>query len=624
MLVSQLGPSCKILVVQFSIVIFRSLSCLSHSGGMHFDRLWYAWSVLHFQVMMGSKFRAYDEAIKTNPCDFSYADVDSITPEIVEEHFRYRQPIILTNVGKHWPAKRKWRPDKLIKTYGHMPARSYEMHGGTIQNGEWLGNETVESIISKSSAQTYAIRYGHPMVQALKKDFETPHALSAIQRLGPILSIGNAKSTVFPHFHVESWLAQVSGRKLWIMADERSGNVKWRKTHMTLNACDISTEIFAGPREKRKYFRCVVKPTEAIFVPRGVWHSTCNLDDGNIAIGYIGGWTDRIHRAAVLGNLNDVNRALGSGADIYHSDSGAQGMTPIHTAAMAGHATLVKALLMRIKGRSQSDLVKATVLQETCTSGHVSVAKVLIEDRADVNWEHSGRVCIIEAVGQGAPDLVKLLIKSRAKFKGEKIHSKSPLPGSPLVAKAAAQGHRELVELLLRDSLKPFKSFSVNSRSGENHTLLHDSVSFPHVAEFVLQQRADASLTDSEGQTALHLAAKSINAYNGRLVELMLNHGVAIDALDNNRSQPLHTAVQGTNYPYVSSLLSHRADPAAPNSEGDSSLALALKAGHWSVVRSLLEHGASVTKDVRKLAADTDAVAKHWLQQLEKGRKTEL
>merc|ERR1719253_1081353 len=100
----------------------------------------------------------------------------------------------------------------------------------------------------------------------MKSDFKVPTALRAYRRNGPILSLGQNYSDVFPHFHQESWLAQVHGEKLWVLSPPNGAGLSkatdkaLRSAHTQLNACQFSAKMFAGPWRKREFLWCVVKP----------------------------------------------------------------------------------------------------------------------------------------------------------------------------------------------------------------------------------------------------------------------------------------------------------------------------------------------------------------------------
>jgi len=349
--------------------------------------------------------------------------------------------------------------------------------------------------------------------------------------------------------------------------------------------------MLRSPSETRMFAWCVVRPREAIFLPRGWWHGTCNLDDNNVAIGYIGGWTNQIHQAAANADWKGVKSELGKGADPYDSDAADQGATPVHAAALSGHAKIVKALIAKVKHRKDFKLLASETLRGTCGQGHISVAKALIHARADVNHQHE-KSCVISAVEFGSVDFVKFLIEVRANLHGTAAVGSNTNSASELVHEAALKGHRELVEFLLRPEYKPHQNWSIDSISPNGKTLLHDSMVFPHVTETVLSHGANVSVRDREHRTVLHLAAESANSHNHRLVEWMVQHKVDINARDAHESQALHLAASYGNPTYVEALLLNRADIQARNLLSKSPLRLAAEAGHRQVARILLQNGA--------------------------------
>ncbi|MCP5115961.1 MAG: ankyrin repeat domain-containing protein, partial [bacterium] len=90
------------------------------------------------------------------------------------------------------------------------------------------------------------------------------------------------------------------------------------------------------------------------------------------------------------------------------------------------------------------------------------------------------------------------------------------------------------------------------------------------------------------GATPLHDATL---AGRRRVVEMLLNHGAAID--DRGRetgSTPLHLAASWDRYEVAELLLRRGADPAAVNHKGQNALKLALDNGHSRLAALIREY----------------------------------
>jgi len=90
-----------------------------------------------------------------------------------------------------------------------------------------------------------------------------------------------------------------------------------------------------------------------------------------------------------------------------------------------------------------------TVLMFAAREGHAEIAKILLDNGADVNasgkegWEWGGATALIIAAEKGHTEIIKIFLARGAKVNGKNNH------GNTALMYAAEFGHPEVVKLLL-------------------------------------------------------------------------------------------------------------------------------------------------------------------------------
>lgn len=102
---------------------------------------------------------------------------------------------------------------------------------------------------------------------------------------------------------------------------------------------------------------------------------------------------------------------------------------------------------------------------------------------------------------------------------------------------------------------------------------------------------SDLEALNTEGRTALHLAAKYGHL---KMVEFLLEKGAKPDAQGYDGQTPLHLAAEAGEFQVVAALLAQGASANLQDSVGNSALHLGALAGSEEVVAELLKHEAAV------------------------------
>ena len=110
--------------------------------------------------------------------------------------------------------------------------------------------------------------------------------------------------------------------------------------------------------------------------------------------------------------------------------------------------------------------------------------------------------------------------------------------------------------------------------------------------QLLIQHGADVTALDDTHSTPLHLASSKGSA---ETVELLIQHGADVNAQNGDQSTPLHLAapsrlaLKGT---IVRLLLKHGADVDARDSEGRTPYEIALSEGNSWIAKLLSDHHA--------------------------------
>ena len=121
---------------------------------------------------------------------------------------------------------------------------------------------------------------------------------------------------------------------------------------------------------------------------------------------------------------------------------------------------------------------------------------------------------------------------------------------------------------------------------------------FPSFIEESIEEGVAITARDSEGRTALHVAARYGNK---KIVELLVSRGVPVNIerkkglFGGTGITPLHEAVQGGHQAVVKYLIEKGAFLEAKTEKGKTPLLLAVKKGFGDIAHYLIKRGADVT-----------------------------
>lgn len=328
--------------------------------------------------------------------------------------------------------------------------------------------------------------------------------------------------------------------------------------------------------------------------------------------------------AAYLGCQEVVQQLLDSNCDINSKDKVKE--TALHLAVKHGHYNVVKLLVDRKADLNSVDVTGQTPLHKAVEKNDFKVVKLLVENKVNVNIpDNSGETALHIAASKNNSSILNILLEHKALPNCQDENGQTPLHfcskvfffnrlvsagadqklkdkrdntglhiaamrnygelaqriieinlldidginknGFTALHLASMRGHEKIVQLLIDYKAKVF----VEDNKGEtplykaitgcqvevvrcilkNSTnddlfnykyLLHEAISSEgKIIDLLLEAGFDINAIDDFGRTPLHIAAKSHNSVN---FEILIDNEADVDALDDEGNSPLHHAVE--------------------------------------------------------------------------------
>ena len=192
---------------------------------------------------------------------------------------------------------------------------------------------------------------------------------------------------------------------------------------------------------------------------------------------------------------------------------------------------------------------------------------------------------------QGDAALVAVLIEN-----GADVNAQSPKGMTPL-ARAVAMGHLNVVRALLDKKADP------TLRESNGQTALHwlrKSDSAEAIAMAIVSRKADVNAQDEAGLTPVHFAAfRKIDA----AINLYAKHGMDANSAGRSGVTPLHVAAISDECPEntaatILALQKHGADINAKDNDGDTPLDTAMRLDRTEAIAALVKLGGKRSKDM--------------------------
>lgn len=294
-----------------------------------------------------------------------------------------------------------------------------------------------------------------------------------------------------------------------------------------------------------------------------------------------------IHLAAQHGHTSCISLLLHYKADIGLREPDTL-CTPLHEAAREGHSAVVKYLLSKEAEVDARDKYNRTALMLSSSMGAKKVVRALLAAGADPAARDALQSSASHYAAYGGHlGTIDLLIEANADMKSADKNGLTPF------LHACAQGHLSTAKRLLADCDVDLKRCGVQKGSA-----LHFAAYNKHLEVVVAilekaKEQGDAyvksllQMRDDEKATPLHKAAYS---GIGQIVEVLLEHGAEIDAVDMEGATPLHKAAFSAEAETVTVLLAHGAAIDKLDNCGGTALFNACYSGSNACIVEFLKH----------------------------------
>ncbi len=293
-----------------------------------------------------------------------------------------------------------------------------------------------------------------------------------------------------------------------------------------------------------------------------------------------------LHQAASNGHLGVVGQLVN--IDTFRNNLFSSGTTPLHQAASEGHIGVVKFLIDAGANKNALDRIKEAPLHNAAKNGHIGVVKLLLDLGVNKDVRSSfrykkGYTPLHYAIEKDHLEIVKLLITSGASINKKNSSGRTPLD------LAFEKNNKELLN---------FISFKVGNKVSIP-ALIHDLAyagdieRVIHLIKKGKQSKSfDINKRNQNGHTLLHCAAK--NGFIDIVKLLIVIRGVNQEIRDNEFWTPLHWAAWNGHEQVVKLLLSAEANPDPQDNYRNSPLCMATRYGHNSVAKLLIENSAFI------------------------------
>lgn len=261
-----------------------------------------------------------------------------------------------------------------------------------------------------------------------------------------------------------------------------------------------------------------------------------------------------LHYAVFLGYWDIALYLINIGQDIFTRNK--QELSLLHTVSIHGDNNFIEELIKRGVKINTFDNNENTPLHYAALHDNAYTIYFLIKKGALIDHSNNeGETPLHYAALRGNNDCVEALLSLDADINKTNIKGESALHYS-----IKSKNKNTMITLLKNGIHTNICSY--------NGTALHYAVHDYNVLFDLILFGVDASLTDQYGRTVFHELAKTSSDNKEEIIKLISEHGVNINAIDNNGNTALHLAAIHQQYSTMKLLIKYGADDNIPNNNG--------------------------------------------------------
>jgi ankyrin repeat protein len=301
---------------------------------------------------------------------------------------------------------------------------------------------------------------------------------------------------------------------------------------------------------------------------------------------------DEIHDAVRSGDLAKVKALLKSHAEWLNSPDQNQ-KTPLHLALESGHIDMARYLIEQGADINLKDKDKATPLYNAAYLGNLEILDLLLKKGASSINEGNfrGQTPLHFACEKGHPEVATLLLDA-----GANIEAKDMLGRTPLMITAMSR-NMEVVKILIQ------RGADINAsvkRGPASYTTLSVTAmyGFKELVDLLIDKEA-AILKDTLEPTL----AFAVQMGHPRLFEYVRKKGVDLAPLKEKDPGFVYNAAAGGSVEIMKALLDHGFDADQKDKDGWTPLHIAAVEGKIKMIEFLIAQG--LDKDARNMKGET-------------------